>query len=424
MSWNFDKMTMINFRKSTLFNRGKIHSSVLITGIFLVVIFALIVSILIYSNGNKVATSVDILPAGETATTTTPVGTGNPPSIIITTSTLSNSNPRLGEAVGHAVGIAAGSGLSKINIADLNKQLDQAVSLGATWVRFDIEWGLVQYSSPNNSSWSSYDTFINALAAHHLKGLGIILFTPEWARDSRCTGGAKCPPKDPATFATFAAEVAQRYKGRVDAWEIWNEPNNYDFWATKTDCNAYTQLLKVTYPAIKKVNADAIVITGGLAVESTDNNNVSQTAFLSCIYKDGGKNYFDAVGDHPYTFPALPSSSATNAWAQMSLAAPNLRGIMIANDDSDKKIWITEFGVPTNGPNSYWYVSEQGQVQMVNDAMNLYKTYTWAGPFFWYTLRDSGTTTDTNENFFGLTRADGSIKPAFTTLKNIISAKL
>ena len=97
---------------------------------------------------------------------------------------------------------------------------------------------------------------------------------------------------------------------------------------------------------------------------------------------------------------------------------------MIAYGDKNKKIWITEFGAPTNGPDSNWYVSENEQVRMVSDALALYKTYTWAGPFFWYSFRDSGTTTDTNENFFGLTRADGSTKPAYTALKNIISAGL
>jgi len=61
---------------------------------------------------------------------------------------------------------------------------------------------------------------------------------------------------------------------------------------------------------------------------------------------------------------------------------------------------------------------------MVTDAMNTYKTYQWAGPLFWYTFKDNGTDLGTNENFFGLTRADGSIKPGFTTLQKIIQKGL
>ena len=46
---------------------------------------------------------------------------------------------------------------------------------------------------------------------------------------------------------------------------------------------------------------------------------------------------------------------------------------------------ITEFGTPTNGPDPNWYVSEAQQAVMVTDAMTLYKTYSWIGPFFLYT---------------------------------------
>ncbi len=370
------------------------------------------------TNLNKITPT--IIAATTTAATST-IKSASPP----LTSTVSIMAPQSAPTIGHAIGIAAGGGLSKISLTDLNRELDQMVALGATWVRFDIEWGDVQYSSPNKSNWTNYDTLVQAITAHHLNALGIILFTPQWARDPNCTGGAKCPPQNPAQFATFAATVANRYKQYgLHYWEIWNEPNNYNFWATKTNCAAYTSLLKATYPAIKRVDPKAVIITGGLAPETTDKNNISQTDFLTCIYKNGGKNYFDAVGDHPYTFPNLPSTNPNNSWGMMSLTSPSLRSIMVANGDSNKKIWITEFGAPTNGPDPQWYVSEQKQSQMVTDAMDLYKTYSWAGPLFWYSLQDSGTTTDTSENFFGLLRADGSQKPAFATLQNIISKGL
>lgn len=328
-------------------------------------------------------------------------------------------------SVGRAIGISAGGGLSKLNINNLNRQLDEIVALGGTWIRFDIEWGLVQYSSPNKSTWDSYDTLINAISAHHLKGLGVIVFTPEWARDPSCSGGAKCPPRDPAQFATFAAQVTERYKGKgFHYWEIWNEPNSYDFWATKTDCVAYTAVLKATYTAIKKVDPQAVIVTGGLAPLATDNHNISRLDFLTCIYDNGGKGYFDAVGDHPYSYPKLPSEATNGAWAQMSVTPKSMRSIMIAHGDANKKIWITEFGVPTNGPDSYWYVSEDRQVQMVADTLGLYKTYLWAGPLFWYTLEDNGMSTNTNENFFGLIRHDKGLKPAYNALKSTISAGL
>ena len=362
-------------------------------------------------------TASSTVAATSTGITIIPATSSTPPIAVLPPATV--------KTVDHSIGIAAGGGLSKIPSSTLNDELNQIQSLGVQWVRFDIEWGDVQYSSASGSNWYAYDSLVQALAAHHLKGLGIILFTPQWARSPSCSNGVECPPQDPAQFATFAAEVATRYKVYgMHSWEIWNEPNNFNFWSPTTDCTGYANLLKAVYPAVKQADPDSIVVTGGLAPESTDGKNTSPTDFLSCMYAAGAKGYFDAVGDHPYSFPQLPSQVTAGAWAQMSETTPSLRSIMVANGDADKKIWVTEYGTPTDGPDPHWYVSEAQQAAMVTDAMALYKTYSWAGPFFWYTYQDGGTSTSTSENFFGLVRADGSTKPAYTTLKNIIAAGL
>jgi len=370
--------------------------------------------------------SSPITPPSQPAASSTIIIASSTGSSTLTIPTSTTILPPVSVAnIGHAVGIAGGGSLSKISTSTLNQELNEMVALGVTWVRFDIEWGDVQYSSSSSFTWSSYDTLISALAAHHLHGLGVILFTPQWARAAGCDNGVECPPADPSTYATFAAEIAARYKGDgMHDWEIWNEPNNYNFWAPKTDCVAYTSLLQATYPAIKKADPDAVVVTGGLAPESTDGNNTSPTDFLNCVYNAGGKNYFDAVGDHPYTFPAFPSSTGSGAWDQMSVTTPSLRSIMVANGNANKKIWITEFGAPTDGPDPQWYDTEAQQSEMLTDTFQLYESYPWAGPLFWYSLQDAGTSTSTNENFFGLIRADGSTKPAYQTLQNIIAAGL
>jgi exo-beta-1,3-glucanase (GH17 family) len=95
--------------------------------------------------------------------------------------------------------------------------------------------------------------------------------------------------------------------------------------------------------------------------------------------------------------------------------------LMAAHGDGKKQIWITEFGAPTNGPDSANYVSESDQAQIATDSVNLFKSYSWAGPMFWYNYTDTGTSTSTNENFFGLVRSDGSQKPAYAAFEQAIS---
>ena len=234
--------------------------------------------------------------------------------------------------------------------------------------------------------------------------------------------GIQCPPKDPAQFAAFAAQVVKRYQGKgVHYWEIWNEENAAAFWAPAADCKAYTTLLKATYTAIKKADPYATIIVGGFAPQANDGKNMAPVDFLKCIYTNGGKGYFTAVGYHPYTYPQLPTSLTPNAWKSMLSGLPNLRSVMGANDEGYKQIWLTEFGAPTWGPNKLWFVTEALQAQILSDGFAQYEKYSWAGPIFVYSLRDSGTSASTNENFFGLERFDGFHKPAYDVFKNAAS---
>jgi arabinogalactan endo-1,4-beta-galactosidase len=262
--------------------------------------------------------------------------------------------------------------------------------------------------------------------------LVIIDYTPGWARASGCNS-PQCPPANPNDYATFAATVVNRYAPKgVHAYEVWNEPNNAFFWQPSADATAYTNLLKAAYPAIKGADSQATVLMGGTAPESTDGTNISRRDFLQRMYAAGAKGYFDAVSDHPYTFPRLPADNTDRAWSEMSTTANSLRSTMIANGDSGKKIWITEFGAPTGGPGATatpansetisgaWHVDETLQANILKEAIRLYKGYDWVGPFFWYSNKDSGTSQSSNENFFGLVRADGSHKPGYDAYSQAI----
>jgi polysaccharide biosynthesis protein PslG len=323
----------------------------------------------------------------------------------------------------HYPGLAFGSKILSLSSSAQDVQLDKAVSLGVQRVRVDFEWKNIQPRNDGKYNWAYLDAFVAKVNARKLKILGIIDYAPAWAAGP-CAAGTNCPPANPEVFGAFAGKVAERYRGMgVINWEIWNEPNNAFFWGGKADCNAYSANLKAANIAIKKVVPGAGIISGGMSPASTDGKNISPTDFLSCMYRNGVGRYFDALGHHPYTFPLL-ASTKYNAWAQMSTMSTNLRSIMIANGDAGKRIWLTEFGAPTSGPNPAYYVSEAMQSTLMADALKLYGTYDWAGPIFWYTFQDSGTSKTTNENFFGLLRYDGSEKPAFTTYKNAIKAGL
>jgi hypothetical protein len=317
------------------------------------------------------------------------------------------------------------SDIVSYNQAKLNQRLQGVAKLGFTWIRLDFNWNVIQPTNAHAFNWSAYDRITVAAAKDHLKVLGIIDYTPGWARSAACKSAFTCAPANMNQFAAFASSVAGRYKTKgVSYWEIWNEENLTRFWSPVPNAKQYAAMLEQTYPAIKKANPAAFVISGGMAEgENSDpskGTNIDAVQMLQQLYADGAGQSFDAVGYHPYTYPQSPLDPG-NAWAKMDNTSPSLRSVMTTNGDGAKQIWITEYGAPTNGPSAGEFVSEARQAQLAVDASNAIKDKTWAGPFFWYTYQDHGTSTSTKENFFGLLRPDGSKKPAYAAWQSILA---
>lgn len=309
-------------------------------------------------------------------------------------------------------GISAGGALQNEDPATLGRDLDAMKAAGSKWLRVDINWAQIQSAGQTSYAWDSIDRVVQGASARGIRVLGVIMYTPSWARPA---GTSATYGPDPATYAAFAAVAAQHYAALgVHAFEVWNEPNTKSFWTPAPNIAAYTRLLKAAYPAIKAADPQATVLSGGTAPAPSDGTNYLPQDFLAGIYANGGGGSFDAVSHHPYCWPAYPGDAESwSAWYQMYGTAGNLRSIMVNNGDGGKQIWGTEFGAPTNGPSGS-HVTEAVQASMITKAYAEWSTYSWAGPLFAYQGRDLGTDTGTRENFFGLLRNDFSPKPAYT----------
>ena len=61
------------------------------------------------------------------------------------------------------------------------------------------------------------------------------------------------PPSNLQDYADFVSALATRYRGRIQIYQVWNEPNLAREWAGNPPSpQQYTQLLKIAYPAIKQ----------------------------------------------------------------------------------------------------------------------------------------------------------------------------
>jgi hypothetical protein len=333
-------------------------------------------------------------------------------------------------------GLSVGNTLPGLPAAELAARLNDMKSLGISWIRIDLDWNDIQPTGASSYSWDRFDAVVTAAHARGINVLPIITYTAPWARSSACPSNPMCAPANPAQFATFANAAATRYAPRgVHHWEVWNEPNQAGFWAPASNAAAFTKLLVATYPAIKRADPNATVVSGGLASTETSGGNIAQLDFLAGMYANGAAGHMDAVGYHPYSFPVPPTYPATwNAWAKMGMNTTSFRTIMAAHGDGAKQIWVTEYGAPTNGPGALAtltnynlnaspdHVDEAYQAALATQFVRVTTTYPWAGPAFWYSYKDIGTSTSSTENFYGLIRYDGSHKPAYNSLKSEIAA--
>lgn len=320
---------------------------------------------------------------------------------------------------GKKIGFSVGDNFANLSDQDLENAMSDIESLGVGWVRFDMAWSELQPDGPGSYNWPVFDRIVAAANRHNIQLVPLLTYTPAWARPANCTTSIKCEPADPSQFATYAAAAVAHYAPMgIHTWEIWNEPNITQFWQPAPDPVAYANVLKQSYASIKQVDPQATVISAGLSDPTVGTGNIDPRDFLTAMYQNGAKNYMDAVGYHPYSFPYLPSGPSWTGWYAMSDSTPSIRSIMVNYGDSNKQIWATEFGSPTNGPT--WRGDELLQAAEFEDAMHQISNEPWVAGLFFYSYQDLGTDTSTIENFFGVIRYDGSKKPAYYELKNVL----
>jgi hypothetical protein len=219
-----------------------------------------------------------------------------------------------------------------------------------------------------------------------------------------------------ADYAAAIQFAANRWSNEIQAWEVWNEPNASEF-LSPPDPAAYTNLLKAAYPAVKAGNPNATVMPGGTMFVDTN--------FISSMYANGARDYFDVMAVHPYqgkadVAPDSPDTNGTTTQRLTHLAA--LQTLMGANGDGTKPIWLTEFGWSTHentATTPAWFlgVSEATQAAFLKQSLELIQAnYTQVTNAFWYTSRDLNVDGAYHQNNRGLIRRDFTTKPALRSV--------
>jgi Glycosyl hydrolases family 39 len=203
----------------------------------------------------------------------------------------------------------------------------------AQWRLWDanVAWPNLE-PAKNRWRFETLDAYV-ALASEHHVGLVLPLgLSPAWAsarpqEKSTYQPGFAAEPRDIEDWRMYVRTVARHCAGRIQAYEIWNEPNLKQFWSGTVD-----QMVELTREAsliIRSVDPQALIISPSATQDRG-------TDWLAQFLRKGGGEFVDVIGYHLYVAPQPPE-------ATVSLVS-TIKRIMQESRVSEKPIWNTEAG--------------------------------------------------------------------------------
>lgn len=283
---------------------------------------------------------------------------------------------------------------------------------GATSLRADIPWEYLQPESATQPfDWALFDPTVADARAAGLDFLAILHMIPRWANGGR---GNYYPPSNLALLTDYCYRTAQRYIPRgVTKYEIGNEVNLPHPGITLTGSWYVNNLLRPCVSGVRRAATEAnrtvTILMAALAPPECC-AGANPVTYLGQVYTAGGASLFNYLSWHPYTTDPLTHPN-------MNSVPDQLNTLTVQRTGASRQIWATEYGAPTRGAAS---VTEARQAQLVREATTAWFRKTYAGPLWWYAVRDLGSPPDTErEHFFGLLREDASQKPAYVEFKRV-----
>ncbi len=333
---------------------------------------------------------------------------------------------------GYGIQVHAPSGSSQV------MQLVNGMGFG--WVKQQVRWQTTE-ARQGQYGFGELDGLVNQANAAGIRVMFSVVAAPQWARGGR---GGDGPPNNYQDFYNFMGAMAAYFKGRVGAYEIWNEQNLQREWeGSPLSASDYVRLLKGAYQAIKAADPNAKVISGAMTPTGINDGNwaIDDRTYLQQMYSAGLKYYCDAIGAHPSGYANPPDVYYRGGDFDpgrgyddhpsffFNNTMVDYYNIMAANGDGNKRIWATEFGWPTNDgmgvPPSQNYefaanLTEQQQADYIVRAYKWAKSWGHAGVMFLWNLNFWSVVGAENEMAkYSIVRGDLSPRPAYIALRDM-----
>jgi hypothetical protein len=314
------------------------------------------------------------------------------------------------------------------------RDLDWVRTMVFSHVKQTFAWEDVE---PFHGQWdfTQSDRIVGEIERRGLKLVARLSDAPDWSHPSvqgaRGVDFVDAPPDNLADFGAYCGAIAGRYRGRIAAYQIWNEPNLSREWGSRPpDAAGFVALLAVCSAAIRAADPDAILISGGLS--PTGNYDASahpDDMYLQAMYDGGFAHHIDVVGMHAPGFsePHVSPEDAERDGSQRFFTfrrVEDLRRVMIANGDAGRQAAILETGYTTDqlDPAYSWFAVTEAEQAARLVAAYEYAAFhwrPWVGLMSAIYIANPDWQEDDEEFWWAITRPNGYTAPAYIELANM-----
>lgn len=302
--------------------------------------------------------------------------------------------------------------------ARVRRHFEIAHQLGVKYLRCAFSWNAIEKSA-GIYDWSFWDRLVTEAQLAGVTLIPYVAYTPRWAASSEKNFWSQ-PPRDPALYGKFMYQIVSRYKGRIPAWEIWNEPDNDEFWQGSTA--GYADLVVQAATGMRRADPAIVLVLGGMSH--------GPSAFFRELFSkyDLGK-YVDVIAMHGY-----PETWDEERAEETYRDRVRQMSALAAEQAPGTDFWVNEMGYA-----DYRFSNAQASKFGINVYYNYEHTRDYQARFLfksevmclasgrvsltaWYRIEDFSPTdthfSDDEVNYhLGLMDSSGKPKPAFYALQ-------
>jgi hypothetical protein len=230
---------------------------------------------------------------------------------------------------------------------DRSIALDRIEELGATTIRADVIWSFFKAHG-----YKQFDAMVDDAAARGIKVQFTLYGTPRYDHGDRYISYYR---PSAARYAKWIGDFAHHFKGRVQRWAVWNEPNLAQFLAPlPQSAPMYRTIYEAAYKALKRADPRNKVLFGELAAQ--------KRTFEWIRSMTGPKGAplrlkADGFAYHPYQFFVAPGARdsrflglSNTPKIQTGVRALAHDGILRTPSGGTPSVYYTEFSYPLGRP--------------------------------------------------------------------------